>query len=219
MKPTNSKLAVYAFAGIAALFLAGALCPVLCISFIGSNALAAYSLSNTLILLLTVLIMTCTTIAVFRPNPILTFIACGIEVLGSIIFLIAPSPLLQMFSIPPDCLDMGRLFLQTSGIVMLVLAAACILFRVIVKKIDFIPYVIVLGVTTFLSILVPFLMMTILGYGMISSALSTIVQPFAVILPILMLNMDRTENGKPAGQKTSSRPYLDEYKRKMKEGK
>ena len=102
---------------------------------------------------------------------------------------------------------------------MLVLAAACILFRVIVKKIDFIPYVIVLGVTTFLSILVPFLMMTILGYGMISSALSTIVQPFAVILPILMLNMDRTENGKPAGQKTSSRPYLDEYKRKMKEEK
>lgn len=126
------------------------------------------------------------------------------------------------FGSPADVLMYGADYLRISAIVMLVVSMACVLFKIIVNESSLKIYIIITLAGLFLSVFVPNILIIVLHMSAAGMGFANIVQPIITIMPLLMLNTESNliaeMKGEAAPAKKSEHAYLDEYKRKMKEG-
>ncbi len=221
MKKYNGKLAILCFIGMIGKQFTPVLISMIT-AFLGVSALAAYSVGNTAINLVSACISIVTLIAVFKPNNILTYIACGIELLLILLCFITPQGIMILFNSSPEIFPYGTDYLTVSSLVMLEVSIACVLFRIIVNESSLKIYIIITIAGIVLSVLIPLVLTIILQMGTAGLGFSNIIQPIITIMPLLMLNtkgnLTAEMKGDPAPAKKSEHSYLDEYKRKMKEG-
>ena len=222
MRKINAKMAVLAFAGLVGKQ-AVSLLNAYCLSALGTAAIAAYSITNSIFGIVSFCISVVTLIAIFLQNRILTYVCCGIEALMSILCLAAPGVFIPGTS-PSEIIGYGVSYIRISGAIMLVMTALLVLLWFSMKGIRMNTGLILLGASVVISGLLPFLLTFRLGMGTAGIAFGNLAQPFAAVLPLLMMNSpenmeDFRDNGgtrTQANAQGTSHPYLDEYKRKMK---
>ncbi len=223
MKKFNARLAMYAFMGFIALEVCQLVLSTATLYMLGTNAIAAYTVGNNLIHLLNLLISAMIIVALFKPLRALTVAAVAAEGLFSLLFIAVPGEFLKAFSVPADILDMAVYYIRSSGVIMLVFTVACVLYRYIVNDRNIRLYLIILGAAVLLSGLLVWLLIPIFGLGSMGLSAGNLVQPLATVFPLLLMNpgaeMAQGDTVPDRGASASSRPYLDEYKRRMREGK
>ncbi len=152
--------------------------------------------------------------AVFMPNRLITYAACGVNMAFALALLLFAYPLVKLFDVQPSQFEILIHSLRSSAAVILISGTVCILSRLLFPTDSFKKLLIADIAATAVSVAVPFLLIRI--YGIVSLSFSNIMQPMAAVFPLLFLNKDsnmtvRKNAGKPQASKY---PYLEEYKRK-----
>lgn len=197
----NGRLAVTAFICGLGSVLISTLTSLLVTRMIGVSGIASVSVANSVISMLGRLLLVPLIIAFFKQSKVLNYIAIGIEMMIIILLLAIPGPLMRLFSAGPELYDGGVSYLRMTAVIWFVLAGLCVLFGFVIRGKRMMFCLIIYGAMTLLSAVLVFLMIGVFRMGVTGAAFGNIVQPFHVLLPLLMLNPDResgTEKPVPA---------------------
>ena len=189
---------------------------------IGTIAKEGYGAGLPIVGLLGIAAIICTIAGVFKAIRILTYSACAINVLGSLLLFIAPAYIAQIFIRSPEIMSYSTAYIRMSAIIILIISIACIVAGILVKNWSIQKYIAVVAAAAAASVLLSFLMISgMLGMpamGLAGAGFSNIVQPTAAVLPLILFNKEESfivkENKTHKSETQYS--YLEEYKKNNK---
>ena len=183
----NGRLAVTAFiCGMGSILLS--YLTTLLVSNYGTYAVAAVSVSDSLITILLRLLIIPLIIAFFKQSRALNYIAMGVEFLIIVVLFAVPGPLMRLFAYSDELYGYGIPYLRITALIWFVLAGLCVLLSFVIRRGRMMTCFIAAGAATLISFVMVLLLMRI---GTAGIAFKNIAQPFHYFLPLLMLNPDR----------------------------